>query len=94
MPSGWTKPKTLALMSAVPVTATGHCPVPVLPRRAKTSFPRREAAPLHFAAPSAWVQRGSWAGLRSASASAVACKDQLPPLRRWLLCVGFAPSQG
>src|ERR1035437_660828 len=31
--------------SEVPVTATGHCPVPVLPRSAKTSFPGREAAP-------------------------------------------------
>jgi hypothetical protein len=57
--------------SALPGTATGHCPVPVLPRRAKTSFPGREAAPLRCAAPSAWVQKGSWAGLRSASASAV-----------------------
>jgi hypothetical protein len=43
--------------SAVPVTAIGHCPVPVLPRRAKTSFPRREAAPLRFAAPSAWSRK-------------------------------------
>src|ERR1017187_3619637 len=58
-------------LSAVPVTATGHCPVFVRPRRAKTSFPGREAAPLRFAAPSAWVQKGSWSGLRSASASAV-----------------------
>src|ERR1039458_3595197 len=41
--------------SAVPVTATGHCPDPVLSRRAKTSFPGREAAPLRFAAPSARV---------------------------------------
>ena len=48
------------------MTATGHCPVFVRPRRAKTSFPGREAAPLRFAAPSAWVQKGSWAGLRSA----------------------------
>src|ERR1039458_9748487 len=67
--------------SALPMTATGHCPVPVLPRRAKTSFPGREAAPLRFAAPSAWVQRGSWAGLRSASAKAATslaptCYDQ------------------
>jgi hypothetical protein len=52
------------------MTATGHCPVPVLPRRAKTSFPGRGAAPLRFAASSAWVQKGSWAGLRAASASA------------------------
>src|ERR1035437_46644 len=58
--------------SEVPVTATGHCPVPVLPRSAKTSFPGREAAPLRCAAPSAWVQKGSWAGLRSASASVAA----------------------
>src|ERR1035437_4225641 len=50
--------------SAVPMTATGHCPVAVLPRRAKTSFPGRGAAPLRFAAPSAWVQKGSRAGLR------------------------------
>jgi hypothetical protein len=57
--------------SAVPVTATRHCPVPVLPRRAKTSFPGRGAAPLRFAAPSAWVQKGSRAGLPSAGASAV-----------------------
>src|ERR1017187_6606632 len=56
--------------SVVPVTATGHCPVPVRPRRAKTSFPGREAAPLRFAAPSVWVQKGCCAGLRSASASA------------------------
>ena len=53
------------------MTATGHCPVPVLPRRAQTSFPGRVAAPLRFAALPAWVQKGSWAGLRSASASAV-----------------------
>jgi hypothetical protein len=58
--------------SAVPVTATRHCPVPVLPRRAKTSFPGREAAPLRFAAPfRPGVPRVCWAGLRSASASAV-----------------------
>src|ERR1035441_1001538 len=56
--------------SAVPVTATRHCPVPVLPRRAKTSFPGREAGPLRFAASSAWVQKRSWAGLHPASASA------------------------
>ena len=49
---------------AVPVTATGHCPVPVLPRRAKTSFPGRGAAPLRFAAPSAWVPKGRWPGHR------------------------------
>jgi hypothetical protein len=55
----------------VPLTATGQCPVPVLPRRAKTSFPGRGAAPLRFAAPSTWVQKGRCAGLRSASASAV-----------------------
>src|ERR1039458_8642377 len=54
----------------MPVTATGHCLVLVLPRRAKTSFPGRGAAPLRFAASSAWVQKGSWAGLRAASASA------------------------
>src|ERR1035437_8467020 len=57
--------------SEVPVTATRHCPVPVLPRRAKTLFPGREVAPLRFAASSAWVQKGSRAGLRSANASAV-----------------------
>src|ERR1017187_5674972 len=56
--------------SVVPVTATRHCLVPVLPRRAKTSFPGQEAAPLRFAAPSAWVHKGSWAGLHPASASA------------------------
>src|ERR1035437_4733329 len=64
--------------SAVPVTATRHCPAPVRPRRAKTSFPGREAAPLRFAAPSAWVQRGSRAGLRSASASARAATSLAP----------------
>jgi hypothetical protein len=56
---------------AVPVTATRHCLVPVLPRRAKTLFPGRGAASLRFAAPSAWVQKGSWVSLCSASASAV-----------------------
>ena len=71
--------------SALPMTATGHCPVPVLPRRAKTSFPGREAAPLRFAAPSAWVQKGSWAGLRSASASAVTlCYGRMAPRPSWL----------
>src|ERR1039458_3336599 len=45
--------------SGVPVIATGHCPVPVRPRRAKTSFPGREAAPLRFAALPALVQKGS-----------------------------------
>ena len=43
--------------SGVPVTATGHCPVPVLPRKAKTSFPGRGAAPLRFAASSAWSRK-------------------------------------
>src|ERR1035437_10384670 len=71
--------------SEVPVTATGHCPVPVLPRRAKTSFPGREAGPLRFAAPSAWVRKGSRAGLRSANASAVTlcCRGATPP--SWLV---------
>src|ERR1035437_1169174 len=64
--------------SVVPVTATRHCPVPVRPRRAKTSFPGRKAAPLRFAAPSAWVQKGSWAGLRAANARARAATS-LPP---------------
>ena len=54
------------------MTATGHCPVPVRPGRAKTSFPGREAAPLRFAAPSAWVQKGCWAGLHSAGAATLA----------------------
>src|ERR1035437_8050294 len=71
--------------SEVPVTATGHCPVPVRPRRAKTSFPGREAAPLRFASPSAWVRKGSRAGLRSASASAVTLcwRGATPP--SWLV---------
>src|ERR1017187_7876838 len=62
----------------VPVTATRHCPVSVRPRSAKTSFPGRGAAPLRFAAPSAWVQKSSWAGLRSASASARAAISLSP----------------
>src|ERR1019366_8443288 len=36
--------------SGVPVTATGHCPVPVLSRSAKTSFPGRGATPLRCVA--------------------------------------------
>src|ERR1039458_7354478 len=32
---------------------------------------RSRSAPLRFAAPSAWVQKGGWAGLRAASASSV-----------------------
>src|ERR1019366_5056427 len=71
LPASFVREAPTNNQSGVPVTATRHCLVPVLPRRAKTSFPGREAAPLRFAAPAAWVQRGSWAGLRSASASAV-----------------------
>jgi hypothetical protein len=72
--------------SAVPVTATRHCPVPVLPRRAKTSFPGREAAPLRFAAPfRPGVPRVCWTGLRSVSASAVTLcwRGATPP--SWLV---------
>ena len=67
------------------MTATGHCPVRVLPRRAKTSFPGREAGPLRFAAPSAWVRKGSRAALRSANASAVTLcwRGATPP--SWLV---------
>src|ERR1035437_9579167 len=71
LPASFVREAPTNNQSGVPVTATRHCLVPVLPRRAKTSFPGREAAPLRCAAPSAWVQKGSWAGLRSASASAV-----------------------
>ena len=70
---GWARKQAEMIGAGLPtrsVTATGHCPVPVRPRRAKTSFPGREAAPLRFAAPSVWVQKGCCAGLRSASASA------------------------
>src|ERR1035437_5424861 len=70
LPASFVREAPTNNQSGVPVTATRHCLVPVLPRRAKTSFPGREAAPLRFAAPSTWVQKGSWAGLRSASASA------------------------
>src|ERR1035437_552280 len=71
LPASFVREAPTNNQSGVPVTATRHCLVPVLPRRAKTSFPGREAAPLRFAAPSAWVQKGSWNGLRAASASAV-----------------------
>ena len=71
--------------SALPMTATGHCPVPVLPRRAKTSFPGREAAPLRCAAPSAWGQKGSRTGLRSVSASAVTLCSRWATPPSWLV---------
>ena len=47
LPVDRAKPKTPGVERAVPVTTTGHCPVPVLPRRAKTSFPGR--GPLRYA---------------------------------------------
>src|ERR1017187_3428426 len=65
-----------------PVTATGHRPVPVLPRRAKTSFPGRGAAKRSGAAPSAWVQKGGRAGLRSASTVTLCWRGATPP--SWL----------
>ena len=85
LPASFVREAPTNNQSAVPVTATRHCLVPVLPRRAKTSFPGRGAAPLRFAAPSAWVQKGSWAGLRSASASAVTLcwRGAIPP--SWLV---------
>src|ERR1035437_1929669 len=46
--AGRAKTKTPAVESEVPVAATRHCPVPVLCRSAKTSFPGR--GPLRCAA--------------------------------------------
>src|ERR1035437_2572091 len=71
LPASFVREAPTNNQSGVPVTATRHCLVPVLPRRAKTSFPGREAAPLRFAAPSAWVQEGRGNGLRAPRASAV-----------------------
>src|ERR1017187_2835354 len=61
-------------------TLSCSCPA----RRAKTSFPGREAAPPRLAASFPPVQKGSWAGLRSASASAVTLcwRGAIPP--SWL----------
>src|ERR1039458_6370243 len=72
-------------LSAVPVTATGHCPVFVRPRRAKTSFPGREAAPLRFAPPSA--------GSRKAAGPVSAQPTPVPGPPPWLMrmCV---PAEG
>ena len=47
---GRAKPTRPAFASAVPVASTGHCPVPVLSRSAKTSFPGRGATPLRCVA--------------------------------------------
>src|ERR1035441_1098611 len=65
-----------------PVTATGHRPVPVLPRRAKNSFPGRGAAKRSGAAPSHWFQKGGGAGLRSASTVTLCWRGATPP--SWL----------
>src|ERR1017187_3590169 len=83
LPASFVREAPTNNQSGVPVTATRHCLVPVLPRRAKTSFPGREAAPLRFAAPSAWVQKGCW----SVSAPPVPAP---PP---WLMRM-CAPAEG
>src|ERR1017187_3306492 len=89
LPASFVREAPTNNQGALALTATGHCLVLVLPKRAKTSFPGRGAAPLRFAASSAWLQKGSWAGLRSANANASAAtptRAGAGPLRRLGLC--------
>jgi hypothetical protein len=46
LPASFVREAPTNNQSGVPVTATRHCLVPVLPRRAKTSFPGRRDTPL------------------------------------------------
>ena len=84
------KPKPPAVESEMPLSGTGQCLVPVLPRRAKTLFPGRgplRCAPWSFPP---GLPKVNWAGPRAASASVRAARGALldcraapqPPQRR------------
>ena len=74
----------------MPVTATRHCPVPVLPRRAKTSFPGARTTSLRSVVLPAWGVEKLAGPFPSASAVSVALGVESPRSRGQSLPGGAA----
>ena len=77
------KPRPAPVSGPVPVTATGHCLVPVLPRRAKTLFPEARATSLRSVALSAWRLKDLAGPVRTGSRQGPCALDVVVVREKW-----------